>query len=72
MNSSECQETVNKDLVVLLFKQLDTAASFVYTGNSRGDTRPLLPTGFGHTEGARVNSSRSAETAADQPFQGFQ
>lgn len=45
-----CQEEVNKGLVVLLFKQLDTTASFVYTGNSRGDIRPWLPAAFGHSE----------------------
>lgn len=42
--SSQYQEKVNKGPVVLLFKQLDTTASFVYTGNSHGDIRPLLAT----------------------------
>lgn len=70
--SSQSQEKVNKGLVVLLFKQLDTAASFVYTGNSRGDTRPLLPTGDGHTKGPPVSSSRSAETVAGECFHDFQ
>lgn len=63
--SSVCQEKVNKSLVVLLFKQLDTTASFLYTGSSRGDIRPLLPAAFGHSEGPRVDSNRSVKTTAD-------
>lgn len=46
-----CQEKVNKGLVVLLFKQLDTTTSFVYTGNRVGDISLLLPAASVHSEG---------------------